>query len=53
MPLLSAAYLEEIMTHDPEKEDNVLIDWMLALECIQDPIHSKMQGIISTVANRR
>ena len=40
-------------SHDPEKEDNLLIDWMLALECMQDPIHSKVRGICPLMCGER
>ena len=45
VPILSTAALQKVSDHNPEEEDNVLIEWMLALECMQDPIHSKMRGI--------
>ena len=45
VPLLSTSVLKKLSNHKPEEEDNVLIQWMLALECMQDPIHSKMRGI--------
>ena len=45
LPILSAAALQRLLTHQAHIADNVLIEWMLALECMQDPIHSKLRGI--------
>ena len=45
VPILSTTALQRMLTHNPEKEDTVLIDWVLALACVQDPIHSKRRGI--------
>ena len=45
VPMLTTDSLQKMLSHNPEEEDNVLIEWMLALECMQDPIHSKIRGI--------
>ena len=34
-----------MFNHNPEEEDNLLIEWILALECMQDQEHSKERGI--------
>ena len=39
------AVLQEMLNHNPNKIDNKLIEWMLALECMLDSIHSEMQMI--------
>ena len=45
MPILATSALQRMLTHTPESEDNVLIEWMLALECMSDPAHSSMRKI--------
>ena len=45
LPVVSSAALKSMQNHNHEKKDNVLIEWMLALECMHDPINSKMRGI--------
>ena len=45
IPILSMSALLKMLTHNPDEEDSLLIEWMLALECMQDQEHSKMQGI--------
>ena len=45
VPILSTAVLRKMTDHNPEEQDNVLIQWILALECMQDPTHSKMREI--------
>ena len=45
VPVLSTAALQKMIKHNPAEEDNVLIEWMLALECLQDPTHSKLRAV--------
>ena len=45
VPILCTTALHKMLTHSATEEDNVLIEWILALECMQDPIHSKIRGI--------
>ena len=33
-PLVTAQALQRMRTHDPQAEDNVLIEWMVAMECV-------------------
>ena len=42
-----------MLTHDATNEDNVLIEWMLALECMQDRAQSKMRGIYPLMFGKR
>ena len=35
MPILSACALEKVQVHDPDVEDNMLIEWMLCIECLK------------------
>lgn len=35
MPILSYAALELMSNHNPEKVDNMLLEWILAMECFQ------------------
>ena len=42
-----------MINHNPEEEDDLLIQWMLALECMQDPIHAKMRGIYPLMFGER
>jgi len=53
VPILSASALQRMLTHDPLKEDNVLIEWMLALECISDKSHSNIRGIYPLMIGER
>ena len=53
VPILCTTALEKMLTHDERCEDNVLIEWILALECIQDPIHSKVRGIYPMMFGER
>ena len=53
LPVVCSSALSRMLSHDPAKEDNVLIEWMLALECMQDPIHSKMRGIYPLMFGER
>ena len=45
LPVVCSSALSRMLSHNPAKEDNVLIEWILALACMQDPTHSKMRGI--------
>mmetsp|Transcript_28353 Transcript_28353/g.61127 ORF Transcript_28353/g.61127 Transcript_28353/m.61127 type:complete len:357 (+) Transcript_28353:433-1503(+) len=36
-PLLSADAMQRMLDHDPTREDNVLVEWLLALECYACP----------------
>ena len=51
--ILCTSALQRMLTHDKLSEDNVLIEWMLALECIQDPIHSKVRRIYPLMFGER
>ena len=53
VPILCTTALQKMLTYAETCEDNVLIEWMLALECMQDPIHSKMRGIYPFMFGRR
>ena len=53
VPILCTTALQKMLSHNPAEEDNVLIEWMLALECMQDPIRSKMRGIYPLMFGRR
>ena len=53
VPILCTTALQKMLAHDDTCEDNVLIEWMLALECMQDPIHSKMRGIYPLMFGER
>ena len=44
------ATLEEL-NYNPEEIDNSIVEWILALECIQSPTHSKMQRIFLVFRN--
>ena len=35
VPIISNSALRKMRNHDPEKEDNVLVEWILALECMK------------------
>ncbi|KAJ1434190.1 hypothetical protein B484DRAFT_394161, partial [Ochromonadaceae sp. CCMP2298] len=37
VPLLSADAMQRMLDHDPTREDNVLVEWTLALECYACP----------------
>ena len=45
VPIVCESALKRMVFHNPEEEDNVLIEWMLALECMRDPTHSRVRGI--------
>ena len=45
LPVVSSEALNKMQNHDHSKIDNVLVEWILALECMQDAVHSKMRGI--------
>jgi len=45
VPMLCTSALQRMIYHNPTVEDNVLIEWMLALECMSDQTHSKIRGI--------
>ena len=53
LPFLCAVALQKMLAHDPICEDNVLIEWILALECMQDPIHSELRGIYPLMLGER
>ena len=53
VPILCTTALQKMLTHDATREDNVLIEWMLALECMQDPIHTKIRGIYQLMFGER
>ena len=45
VPIICESALTRMFTHNPAQDDNVLIEWMLALECKQDLTHAKMRAI--------
>jgi len=45
VPFLSAAALRNMLNHDPNEEDNLLIEWILALECMKYLTQSKVRAI--------
>ena len=45
VPIVSADALQKLTYHNTKEEDNVLIEWMLALECMKDQPHSKIRAI--------
>ena len=53
VPILSTAALQTMINHNPREQDNVLIQWMLALECMQDPNRSKVRGIYPLMFGER
>ena len=53
VPIFCTLAFQKMLNHDPTYEDNVLIEWMLALECMQDPTHSKMRGIYPLMFGER
>ena len=53
VPILCTTALQKMLSHNSADEDNVLIEWMLALECVQNPIHSKMRGIYPLMFGQR
>ena len=53
VPLLSSAALQRMLTHNPAEEDNLLIEWMLALECMQNPSQSKVRYIYPLLFGER
>ena len=53
LPILCPGALKKMLDHDPTKEDNVLIEWMLALECVQDSTNSKLRGIYPLMFGER
>ena len=53
VPILCTTALQKMLKHDPLSEDNVLIEWILALECMQDQNHSKMRGIYPLMFGER
>ena len=47
--IVSAAGLQRLVTHDPNVEDNVLIEWLLSLECSKEtnnPKKSRVEKIL-------
>ena len=53
VPVLCTNALHKMLIHNPMYEDNVLMEWMLALECMQNPINSKMRGIYPLMFGER
>ena len=53
VPLLSTAALQRMLAHNPAEEDNVLIEWMLAVECMQNPTQSKVRHIYPLLFGER
>ena len=53
IPVFSAAALNRLLTHNPSEVDNLLIEWILALECMEDPIHSKLRKICPLIFGER
>ena len=53
VPILCTSALQKMITHDPTAEDNVLIEWMLALECIKDKENSKLRHIYPLIFGER
>jgi len=53
VPILCPSALQRMLCHDPSEEDNVLIEWMLALECMSDQAHSMIRGIYPFVFGER
>ena len=45
VPIVCESALIGMLTHKSEEEDNVLIEWMLALECMQDLTHPRVRAI--------
>ena len=45
IPILCASTLRNLLADNPAEEDSILIECILALECIQDPTHAKVRGI--------
>ena len=45
VPILSSMALERMIKHDPTREDNVLIEWILAIECFASD-QSRVERVI-------
>lgn len=44
IPILSCEALERMLSHDPRQEDNLLIEWICALECSKQHKHNPQLG---------
>ena len=53
VPIVRKTALDRMFTHNPKEEDNLLIEWILAQECMKDPKHSKMRGIYPIMFGER
>ena len=53
LTVLCPSALCKMIKHNPEFEDNVLIEWMLALECMVAPTQSKVRGIYPVMWGER
>ena len=53
VPILSTAALRTLVNHDPEEEDNLLIEWMLALECMRNRNNMRVRGIYPLIFGER
>jgi len=55
VPILCTSALQRMLTHDSSKEDNVLIEWILALECIgnQRQANERRRKIYPVVFGKR
>jgi len=53
VPIFSTAALRKMQEHKPEDEDNVLIEWMLTLECMKDLTNSKIRMVFPLVFGER
>ena len=53
VPIFCTKALEKMMVHNSKEEDNVLIEWMLALESIQNRNSTKIYGIYPLMFGER
>ena len=53
VPIVCDSAFKKMLHHNPAEEDNVLIEWMLALECMQDPSQSKVRAIYPLMFGER
>jgi len=53
VPILCTSALQRMLSHDPSKVDNVLIEWILALECMQNQGTAKIRWIYPVVFGNR
>ena len=49
VPMVCASALQKMLSHNSADEDNVLIEWMLALECMKDSHNSKLRFIYPVI----